>query len=510
MPTTQTVNEPPEAFKLVQRELASRGDGAAFARLVLRDIASGRRVTLAPCHIDWHEAVSTYQYVQILAPRDHGKSEQMVIARVLLELGLNPELRVKIVCENDARAVERIRSLRQHIEGNAELHAIFPQLVPQRGREWSDHRLTVRRTSYSKDASVEAVGILSAGTGGRADLLVFDDPVDYRNAIAHPAVRERVREVFWHDWFQLLEPHGRVIYIATPWHKADLTSEVSSRREFFHVIHRINLDGPEDPPRLETEGSWVREGILWPEKWGREALVQRKAAIGSRAFARAYQLQPLADEEMVFSGLMLEQARDPAIAWRQEWPMAWPRVMGVDLASSLGTRSSYTVMFVAVIDPQGRRIPVDIYRRRMTFPDTVRALLALAGQYHPHVVVVENNAYQAALVQHLAAEAPSLPVVGSTTGANKLSLELGVPSLAVMLERGGWVIPGADVHEQPCDCAYCVWEEELLSWPVGASSDTVMAMWLTEQAARRVWAGTASEFDPVVGVSRWRRRGESA
>ena len=105
---------------------------------------------------------------------------------------------------------------------------------------------------------------MSTATGGRADLIIFDDPVDFNNAIKNPAQRETVKESFRSVWTNILEPWGRAIYIGTAWHEDDLMHELLDNPEWCFVVQRIQ----------ETPDSPVRS--LWPDKWSEPELFRRK------------------------------------------------------------------------------------------------------------------------------------------------------------------------------------------------------------------------------------------
>ena len=116
---------------------------------------------------------------------------------------------------------------------------------------------------------------------------------------------------------------------------------------------------------------------------------------------------------------------------------AWPRYAGVDLASSLGQKASWTVMLVAAIDPKSkRRYPVEIIRKRQRFPDTIRMIQLQWDKWRPQSIYVESNAFQAAVTQELSRIDRSIPVRAYTTGREKMSPEIGIPSLSGTTANG--------------------------------------------------------------------------
>jgi len=228
---------------------------------------------------EWSAAMDESKRVIIISPRDHGKSTT-VIARIIWEIGRNPALRIKIVCASDGKAKERLYEIKKHIEENPRVKEVFPNLMPDPKAEWSRHRLYVKRDAWHRDASIEALGITSTATGGRADLLISDDAVDRRNAISMPGLRKTIKQVWKSDITQLLEPTSKIWAIATPWHRDDLTHELMKNPVFRLLFYAI----PDD------------YGAMFPAKWPEAELRLRQLEIGSQEFARGFKCIAIDDE----------------------------------------------------------------------------------------------------------------------------------------------------------------------------------------------------------------------
>jgi len=204
----------------------------------LRD-QSGDLVRLAAIHRSWHRHVDACWAAGlnplILAPMAHGKTVQLVIGRVCHFIGsaelerpngrpiLGRNARIKIVCNDEASAADRVRTIGENLE-SPEYHRIFPSIVRSRTGPWNTQVLNIQRDPRVRqiDSTVAGKGILSTGIGGRADLLVFDDIVDFRNCIAEPANRKKINETFGSTWMSRLEPWGKVVMVGTRWHALDL------------------------------------------------------------------------------------------------------------------------------------------------------------------------------------------------------------------------------------------------------------------------------------------------
>ena len=143
-------------------------------------------------------------------------------------------------------------------------------------------------------------------------------------------------------------------------------------------------------------------------------------------------MQPLSDEERTFPAEVLESCQDASHAPGQvAVPRDWPRCAGVDLAASLGQRSSFTVMLTAAIDPKTkRRCPLEIIRKRQHFPATIEMIQRQWEKWRPRLIYVESNAFQQAVVQELSQLDRSIPVRAYSTGTEKMDPEVGIPSLS--------------------------------------------------------------------------------
>lgn len=426
-------------------------------------------------HIRWQNTLSRpdAKRVIMVCPRSHSKTSQL-IGRILWELGRNPNLRIKLVCQSDDTAVKRLAAITEHIERNPRMKEIFPEVQPADKGTWSKTKIYVQRHIVSPDPSIEAVGILSTATGGRADILYFDDPVDFRNAIQQPALREVVKSVYNDVWMNIVEVNGRVIYAATPWAKDDLTHKLLENPDYIKILDKI--DDNFTP--------------IWAERWNREALIEKYNEIGSRAFGRAYKMEAISDEDALFDEASLNHCEDKNLRYGDlpvgVKPNKVQYYMGVDLGGARTASGSYTVLFTgAVVD--GVKIPINITRGRFKSPEFARIFYDLTQQFKYDYILIENNASQEAVVQwvhEIYGRDISMPVMkGYFTGSQKMSENVGLPAMAVEFEQGRWRLP--EFHNSvECNCGYCKWVQEMKDFPLGKYSDTVMASWLFREAVR--------------------------
>jgi len=224
-------------------------DFNTFVETVMTD-ERGMPVKQGDIHKVWFEHVQECRnrgvYAGLLCPWGHGKSVQMAVAYPAWRLAQNPNLRVKIISASDEIARDRVSLIKNILEKeDGAYRQLFTHIKPDATRQWTGSKIYLQRTGHSPDPSLEAVSILSSRMGARADLIIFDDPVDLSNAIQKPVMRDKVKDSFRSGWLSRLEPHGEVVYIGTVWHEDDLSMTLLTNKQFSFLIQSINetLDG---------------------------------------------------------------------------------------------------------------------------------------------------------------------------------------------------------------------------------------------------------------------------
>lgn len=131
----------------------------------------------------------------------------------------------------------------------------------------------------------------------------------------------------------------------------------------------------------------------------------------SSAFAR---------QELDGEFISLEGARVPREWIRYGDAQSFVRTsIGVDLAISRKQEADYTAVVVTSRDEEGRIWVRHARRDRLSFHNILRMIVDTCNRYHPHVVYVEANQFQAAVVQELL-RTTSLPVVAMQADHDKM------------------------------------------------------------------------------------------
>lgn len=307
-----------------------------------------------------------------------------LVGRVVWELGNNHELRVKIVCQEADKAKERLYEVRQAIEKNERVQEVFPELKPDLEAKWAQGALIVKRRSGIRDASVGCLSIVGSASGGRADLLIFDDVCDRRNSLDQPSLRRQVIRAYNSDFLPLLAPGGRIVYICTLWHKKDLNSLLLKSGKFYVLNHSIN------PNTLEP---------IWPAKWPKHRLLKRRSQMRPDDFLRAY--------------CNMLQSEDASIV-QKKWIKYYTELpplsellifQAIDPASALHEGADFFGHGTFAIHEKSRTLYViNIFQTQIPFPKQIQLTRRMFEAVNAQAILAENVAYQRVLAQFLTFE----------------------------------------------------------------------------------------------------------
>lgn len=364
---------------------------------------------------EWQYAFDNEKRVVVVAPRAHGKSTQ-VIGRIIWSLGKNPNLRLKLICASDGKASERIQEIREHIEKNARVREVFPGLVPNDGLDWTKRKITLKRSIISKDVSLEALGVGSSATGGRADGLIFDDACDERNTLRLPELRGQVKRTFYSVYVPMLEPSGFIWYICTLWHAADLSHELLANGRYVCHCHEEKNDahanelpwavvqhdvGTESDP---TKPLWAKRGRTYLRKNLKiMGMVEYNRAFRNIALAGGatvidadwivYEQPPDEGQLLTFNAYDLSKGENVASDYfaccRIGVPKEWPPEEGSEV---------YDTAVAGGMDPDDwGPLPVwvlDAWHGRLSFGAQVRTIIGEWETFGAEYIGVESTALE--------------------------------------------------------------------------------------------------------------------
>jgi hypothetical protein len=426
------------------------------------------------------EIQSDARRVLINLPPYHSKSTLVTVKHTIYEIAKNPNHRRIIVSKSAPFAKSFLRSIKDYLSrpdlyANSERNLIDdwgPFMSDSGG--WSEHEIYVsNRTSAEKDPTVLSMGYGGQIYGRRADSVVFDDIATLENQRNPDRVANMIE---WTNKEALsrIGKSGRAIWVGTRVAPGDIYS-VLQRRAGYKVLRY--------PALIDDE----TEQVLWPEHFPYSQILVHRSEMTPSDFQLVYQNVDVPGLNASFTEEMLNLAKDTS---RQlgHFESGWRLIAGLDPAGANKGSGSTAFMLVAVDLNTGKRFVVDaVAEKAMKAPRMRQLIYEWTDRYPIYEWRVEANGVQSQLVQyneeviqHLAKRGVRV-VPHVTSGHNKWDAEFGVESIAPLFHAELVSIPWAGVHSAQ---KFQSLVEEFVSFPMGTTSDLVMAFWFAELGIR--------------------------
>ncbi len=497
------------------------------------------------------DILSNEMYKKMVAayPRGHGKSTHLSIGYPLWAIAKNHNLRIQLVSNTSTVSQGFLRGILNHIEDN-ERYKLFSQYCDPNGigikpkiskitkmeERWSSTAITVDRNDLAlKDPTIQAVGLFGSIISKRADIIIGDDIVDQKNS-ATEEQREKIK-----DWFDttlkpILIPGGRIIYLGNTWHANDLVANMLESPEWdFRSRLRAIISEPENPELWEeyakirlddsigpiermnkaenyfiTNETEMQRGVkvLWPERMPYKDLYLLRLS-NSYSFARMYMCDPSLKPDQKFEESWINRAKEKGKFLKLQDEEREGLTMdfttaGLDLAISLKDTADDTVLlsldkvlYGNEVIKTGDFVIRNIRRGKFT-PNRVREMVSGCNeQIRPLGIRVESVAYQESMVRDLW-DMGHANVRGHKTGGEKNDIEIGVNSLAILLEIGKLILP-YDTSDPRTIILINKLVDEMRSWPDGHTGDSLMALWFAYLEARDI-KGKTFQFQGIESI----------
>lgn len=279
--------------------------------------------------------------------------------------------------------------------------------------KWSNKQIIVDRDITSGDPSIQTVGVGGALLGSGATDIVLDDVVSLENS-ATLARRDKLENWFNDVIMPIALEAETVTVIGTPWDEDDLYHRMMSSKKWYVIRYPAISD---DYPG----------GVLWPEKYDKDALMEMQDLIGSVSFARQFLLDLTQIEGGVVRGDWIKYYSilpDTELSWR----------IGVDPSIGKTERSDYTGIVVTAKDVTRSQIRVhDIDVGRWDPQARIDHITAMYRKYPDAHIVIEESAMSRDFIDMITRDT-SLPVKPISHGGKDKQARLSAVTPA--LERG--------------------------------------------------------------------------
>ncbi len=469
-------------------------------------------------------------------PRDHGKSKHLSIAYPLWRIAKNHNLRILQISRTAVVAESFLSEIVSTIERNQKYVAwaryidpngkgVIPRTKFQRKQteDWSGRSITIDRDDVGlKDPTIAATGLFGQILSRRADIVICDDVVDQQNSMTD---LQRKKVIDWIETTVLpvLVPGGTFIYLGNTWHVEDVVSKfmkdprfiVQKRcgaiikeadrqdlwQEWGSKMLNITLRPKErlilardfyDEHRAEMDAG---AQVLWPERYPYSRLYLERL-LNPYVFARMYQCDPSDRPDQVIRDEWIERALEKGKTLRfQDQPhgrnILEVSAAGMDLAISQKESADDTAIdYLDLVRygydgiQDGDFIVRQIHRGHYSPNEQRQAAKRATTTHGMQTIRVESVGYQEALVIDLAEDA--VPVRSYHTGREKYDPEIGINSLAMLMELGKLVIPSDNTDARTIMLASQL-ATEMRAYsgdPTEHTGDALMALWFAYSEVR--------------------------
>jgi hypothetical protein len=396
-------------------------------------------------------ANGTLKRLIINMPPRHTKSEFASYLLPAWFLGKFPHKKVIQTSHTAELAVGFGRKVRNLVDSEV-YHDIFPDLSLQ-----ADSK-AAGRWNTSKGGDYFAIGVGGAVTGKGADILIIDDPhSEQEAAIAaiNPEVYDKVYEWYTSGPRQRLQPGGAIVIVMTRWAQRDLTGQ---------VLKASALRGGEEWEVIEFPAILPSGNPLWPQFWSIEELIALREELPNAKWQAQYQQNPVGNESAIVK-------RDWWKWWEREDPPSCEYILQTwDTAFEKTNRADYsagTTWGIFYLDEDRGNpniILLNVYKKRVEYPDLKRDVLKEYSYYDPDGVLIEKKASGAPLIYDLRAMGVPVQEYTPSRGQDKIAR---LNSVSDMIASGKVWVPQTRWAEELVD--------EIAAFPAGEHDDLVDA-----------------------------------
>lgn len=277
---------------------------ARLNELIFRD-AEGVRVTNNWHHVEWFDLAEQHDRLMIEAAREHAKTQLFVFTQPLLEIKANANIRILLISDVYDKSQERARVLREHITRNLEYQSVPGHVKID--RKQGDSEFTIERDNYwFKEPTVRSTYAFGPISGGRYDLIIADDLVNWAANSTTPEKRKKLRR-WWNDEvLNSATKQGRIWVIGTRQHHDDLYETIKRDARFSTYTY----------PAVDERWIEKNEAIgitgddricLWPAMHDYKNLMAKKEA-DEDSFARQQQQIAIPETGLVYRRQLVDAA----------------------------------------------------------------------------------------------------------------------------------------------------------------------------------------------------------
>jgi len=318
---------------------------------------------------EWHELMHSTQRTVIICSRDHGKSVFMhswVVWKLIFE---EPPYQMLYISSNQKQTLVHMRDIDKMFT-----HPMLKKFKPARG--WAIGNITLTNGNQILERSVG-----SQIRGLHPQEIIIDDPLKEFSMTGI----QKVTDWFYGDMIPTLHHTASLRVIGTPFSYTDIYQQLAENPAYTVNTYPC-LNALNEP--------------LWPDRWNYEALMARKAEVGSLMFTREYMCVPISTGTSLFNPEHLDNAKNKDLVLKPLKREGYKYFIGVDPAIS--TDGDYNVITVLEMDENENKSIVYIDRaKNVQFRENIQKVKLLNQVFRPEVILFETNTFAKSFTQEL-------------------------------------------------------------------------------------------------------------
>lgn len=371
-----------------------RNNFIAFVDRSFRQLNPGATFVSGP-HLEaiaWHlERVLSGEITRLIInmPPRYLKSIMASVAFPAFALGQQPANRLVCLSYSSELSEKHARDFAAVVQSPWYGQA-FPKM---RIKRLANSELTTTRQGYRKTTSV---GGALTGLGG--NIFIIDDP--QKPADAHSeSLRANLNNWFSNTLLSRLDNKatGAIVVVMQRVHLNDLTGFLTEHSEDWTVLNLAAIAETDENIPIGLDRFFTRKAgeVLNPAYENKVTLLKVRDQLGADNFSAQYQQAPVPP-----GGAMIKQRwlryydRLPERKFTSRVIQSW------DCASKEGAQNDWSVCTTWLLDEKKYYL-IDVYRERLNYPRLRSAAIALAQQFDPTAVVIEDTSAGSALAQEL-------------------------------------------------------------------------------------------------------------
>ena len=402
---------------------------------------------------EWYGLMNETQRTVIICSRDHGKSVFMhswVVWKLIFE---EPPYQMLYISSNQKQTLVHMRDIDKMFT-----HPMLKKFKPARG--WAIGNITLTNGNQILERSVG-----SQIRGLHPQEIIIDDPLKEFSMTGI----QKVTDWFYGDMIPTLHHTASLRVIGTPFSYTDIYQQLAENAAYTVRTYPC-LNALNEP--------------LWPDRWNYDALMARKAEVGSLMFTREYMCVPISTGTSLFNPEHLDNAKNKDLVLKPLKREGYKYFVGVDPAIS--TDGDYNVITVIEMDEEENKSIVYVDRsKNVQFRENIQKVKLIGQLFRPEVILFETNTFAKSFTQELRQVADLNVHDFDTTRRKKQEIIL---NLQMTLENGKMHFPYGNEESRKVSSILI---EELSMFAItergkfegiGAHDDMVMSLALANAA----------------------------